>query len=292
MSVHLVWSYLAPLRSCNHILGRSGIVLPPCLAVLLEWQRRGWGILKVRLWACRNELSRVNMCLEISTESVRPSLQIAATGVCNCVVLAMSRVGVSCCSLLVVRKLDQLVLRHTLELWWLGLKRVTLLRLWKVKSRDRSLTINSDVRRVCGLGLLCRRAWHSCLISRRVNWPSNQTMAGHLVQQLRQGVQIGMLLLTLIVGVHSGARHTSALRLRGHHSCRAGTLLLSSIAVVLWLWRLVCQHWFGCCCSHSLGLSLDRWRCRSDCCEHRVRIVGSNCHRLLLGAYHVPKHAL
>ena len=292
MSVHLVLVYLALQRSWSHILSRSGIVWPPCLTVLLDRQCRGWGILKVVLRTCRNKLSRVNMCLEISTESVRPSLQIAATGVCNCVVLAMSSIGVSCCSLLVVRKLDQLVWRHALKLWWLRLKRVTLLRLRKVKSRDSSLTIVSNVLRVSGLGLLCRWAWQSCLIGRRVNWPSNQAMAGHLVQQLRQGVQIGMLLLTLIVGVHSGAHHSSALRLSGHHPCRARTLLLGSIAVVLWLWRLVSQNWFGCCCSHSLGLSLDRWRCRSDCCEHCVRIVGGNCYRLLLGAYHMPKHAL
>lgn len=36
MSIHLVLVNFASLRSCNHILGRSCIVLPPCLTFLLE----------------------------------------------------------------------------------------------------------------------------------------------------------------------------------------------------------------------------------------------------------------
>ena len=190
----------------------------------------------VLLWAGRDELGRVNVSLEISSERMRPRLEILSARILNNLVgwllHILSSVGLNWL-LLMVCELNQLVMGHTGEcLLW-----VTFLRLRKAESWHCALWV------VLVLGWLSMIVWCSCSIwyalvqGLGVNWSTNYLL--HWVHQLGECIQVCVLLLSLVVGVWGRARHSGALRLGGHHP-----ILLRRCAALLTMSLLLRHHGF------------------------------------------------
>ncbi len=238
----------------------------------------------VLLWAGWDELGRVNVSLEISSESMRPRLEILSARILNNLVgwllHILSSVRLNWL-LLLVCELNQLFMRHTCEC----LLRFTFLRLRKTESWHCALWVVLVLDWLSMVVWCCCSIWYALVQGLGVNWSTNDLL--HWVHQLGECIQVWVLLLSLVVGMWGRAWYSSALRLSGYHP-----ILLRGCTALLTLSLLLRHHGFCGRSDQAILLGLESGRCRSDGSEHRVRVVGGNGDCLLLGAYHVPQHVL